>query len=203
MIASIPVGPSIGNVELSPDGKLLYANAPDRVHVINAATNTYVTSFDVGGQPADVAFSPDSKRAYITNLQSGELYVIDTVTNAVIAKPVIDTLDYRYIPEWDYTYEAGFPTDLAVSEDGSRVYVARGDDIVVVDAVRNTVINEIRVATDIPNDGAQSLTIADNGTIYVTLEDTVVAVQHHATASRQWHGVPNSRRDEFRADPGG
>ena len=55
--------------------------------------------------------------------------------------------------------------------------MARGDDIVVVDAVSNTVINEIRVATDIPNDGAQSLTIADNGTIYVTLEDTVVAVQ--------------------------
>ena len=37
-------------------------------------------------------------------------------------------------------------------------------------------INEIRVATDIPNNGAQSLTIADNGTIYITLEDTVVAV---------------------------
>ena len=56
------------------------------------------------------------------------------------------------------------------------MYIARGDDIVVVDTASNSVLGEIRVATDIPNDGAQSLTIADNGTIYVTLEDTVVAV---------------------------
>ena len=198
VIANIPIGPSIGNVELSPDGRLLYANAPDRVHVINAVTNTYVTSFSVGGRPADVAFSPDSRRAYITNLQSGELYVIDTVTNAVIAKPIIDTLDYRYVAEWDYWYEAGFPTDLAVSKDGSRVYVARGDDIVVVDAARNTVINEIRVATDIPNDGAQSLTIADNGTIYVTLEDTVVAV--HVTPPPAGSGMVSETLGA--ADPG-
>ena len=177
VIASIPIGPSIGNVELSPDGKLLYANAPDRVHVINAATNTYVTSFGVGGQPADVAFSPDSKRAYITNLQSGELYVIDTTTNTVIAKPIIDSIDYRYFPEWDYEHEAGFPTDLEVSKDGQRIYIARGDDIVVVDTVTYSVIQELRVATNIPNEGAQSLTITDDGTIYVTLEDTVVAVE--------------------------
>lgn len=56
------------------------------------------------------------------------------------------------------------------------MYVVRGDDIVVVDAATNTVPGEIRAATEIPNDGAQSLTIDDSGTIYVTLEDTVVAV---------------------------
>ena len=175
VIAEIPVGWSVGNVELSPDGKLLYANAPDRVYVIDAVTNTQITSFTVGGQPADVAFSPDSKRAYITNLHTGELYVVDTVTNTVIARPIIDTIDYRYFPE-GYEHEAGFPTDLEVSDDGSRIYIARGDDIVVVEAATNSVVGEIPVATNIPNDGAQSLTITEAGTIYVTLEDTVVAV---------------------------
>ena len=48
-IAEIPIGRSIGNVELSPDGQLLYVNAPDRVYVIDAVTNTEVTSFGVGG----------------------------------------------------------------------------------------------------------------------------------------------------------
>ena len=38
-------------------------------------------------------------------------------------------------------------------------------------------IEELRIATNIPNEGAQSLTITDDGTIYVTLEDTVVAVE--------------------------
>ena len=90
-LAEIPVSWSVGNVELSPNGQLLYVNTPDRVYVINTVTNTGITSFQIGGMPADVAFSEDSTQAYITNLQSGELYVIDTATNAVIAKPVIDT----------------------------------------------------------------------------------------------------------------
>ena len=61
--------------------------------------------------------------------------MIDTTTNTVIAKPIIDSIDYRYFPEWDYEHEAGFPTDLEVSKDGQRIYIARGDDIVVVDTV--------------------------------------------------------------------
>ena len=130
VVAQIPVGTSVGNVELSPDGKLLYANAPDRVYVIDTATKKQVASFTVGGQPADVTFSPDSKRAYITNLSSGALYVVDTATNTVIANRT-STQEYRYFPEWDYEHEAGFPTDLEMSGDGSRVYIARGDDIVV------------------------------------------------------------------------
>ena len=68
------------------------------------------------------------------------------------------------------------PTGIAVSPLGKGNYVVKGDDIVVVDAVTNTVIGEIRVATDIPNSGAQSMTVDSDGTIYVTLEDTVVAV---------------------------
>ena len=46
----------------------------------------------------------------------------------------------------------------------------------MVDPVTHTVIGEIRAATEIPNNGAQSLTISSNGTVYVTLEDTVVAL---------------------------
>ena len=90
--------------------------------------------------------------------------MIDTVTNTVIARPIIDTIDYRYFPE-GYEHEAGFPTDLEVSDDGSRIYIARGDDIVVVEAATNSVVGEIPVATNIPNDGAQSLTITEVGAI--------------------------------------
>jgi DNA-binding beta-propeller fold protein YncE len=143
------------------------------VHVINAATNTYVTSFSVGGQPADVAFSPDSKRAYITNLQSGELYVIDTTTNTVIAKPIIDSIDYRYFPEWDYEHEAVPPPTSRSVRTANASTSLEGDDIVVVDTVTYSVIKSF-ASRPYPERGAQSLTITDDGTIYVTLEDTVV-----------------------------
>ena len=74
------------------------------------------------------------------------------------------------------TYEYDSPTGLAVSPTDGRIYVADGDDVVVVDPVTHGVIGEIRAATEIPNNGAQSLTISSNGTVYVTLEDTVVAL---------------------------
>src|SRR5829696_7685013 len=86
------------------------------IEASDATTSAEVTSFNVGGQPDDVAFSPDSTRAYITNLATGKLYVIDTATNAVLAKPVIDPPNGWYDP--------GFPTDLGATNDGTRAYVA-------------------------------------------------------------------------------
>ena len=174
VIGQIPLSETPGNVALSPDGRLLYVNGPTLVHVIDVATQSLVTSFSVGGQPADVAFSPDSSRAYITDLNSGLLHVINAATSAVVATPMIDPggLD-----------DDNTPTGIAVSPLGERIYVVKGDDIVVVDAVTNTVIGEIRVATDIPNSGAQSMTVDSDGTIYVTLEDTVVAVDVASSTS--------------------
>ena len=167
VIGQIPLSETPGNVALSPDGRLLYVNGPTLVHVIDVATKSLVTSFSVGGQPADVAFSPDSSRAYLTDLNTGLLHVINTATSAVVATPMIDPGGMD---------DDNTPTGIAVSPLGKRIYVVKGDDIVVVDAVTNTVIGEIRVATDIPNSGAQSMTVDSDGTIYVTLEDTVVAV---------------------------
>ena len=172
VIAEIPVNSSsVGNVAITPDGNLLYVNDPTGVHVVDIATRSRIAFIDVGGKQADVAFSADGSRAYITNFSNGLLHVIDTETNAVVAKPTVD------IAPWTSgAYEYDSPTGLAVSPTDGRIYVADGDDVVVVDPVTHGVIGEIRAATQMPNNGAQSLTISSNGA-YVTLEDTVVALE--------------------------
>jgi YVTN family beta-propeller protein len=39
----------------------------------------------VGNRPEGVAVTPDRKRAYVTNMNSDTLSVIDTATNTVVA----------------------------------------------------------------------------------------------------------------------
>ena len=125
VIAEIPVNSSsVGNVAITPDGTRLYVNDPTGVHVVDIATKSRIAFIDVGGKPADVAFNTDGSRAYITNLSNGLLHVVDTETNAVVAKPTVD------IAPWTSgAYEYDSPTGLAVSPTDGRIYVADGDDV--------------------------------------------------------------------------
>jgi YVTN family beta-propeller protein len=84
----------------------------DLVTVIDTATGTKVTSIPVGsGGPAlfggGIAAAPDGARVYVVNITDQTVSVIDTMTNTPIA-----------------TFSSGpEPTTLAVSPDGSRLYV--------------------------------------------------------------------------------
>ncbi|MFC7650584.1 YncE family protein [Streptosporangium lutulentum] len=55
--------------------------------MIDAATTTITTTVTVGGNPQEVAVTPDGTRAYVTNFDgtSNSVSVIDTATTTVIA----------------------------------------------------------------------------------------------------------------------
>src|SRR5215472_3412943 len=94
-------------------------------------------SFRISGRPAIATFVAASilasaqslaANAYITNFDPNTVSVIDTATNTVVA-----------------TIPANKPAGVAVSRDGSRVYVVGGDsppggNVSVIDASTNTVI---------------------------------------------------------------
>jgi YVTN family beta-propeller protein len=130
VIATIPVGlfPSIGVV--SPDGSKVYVTltSSNTVQVIDAARNTVSATIPVGAPttfPRSEAVSPDGSKVYVTSapfptpLGSPGLAivsVIDTATNTVIAT----------IPVGDqHTLQPG---GVAVTRDGSKVYVAVDDN---------------------------------------------------------------------------
>ena len=55
----------------------------NQVLVIDGNTNEKIASIEVGINPTDAVFEPTLKKLYVTNLDSGTVSVIDTITNTV------------------------------------------------------------------------------------------------------------------------
>ncbi|MDH6284816.1 YncE family protein [Prescottella agglutinans] len=123
-----------------------------------ASAETVTATVPVGADPYGVAISPDGARAYVANLGSGTVSVINTATNSVTA-----------------TVEVGErPAAVAITPDGTRVYVTNATNggngtVSVIDTATNIVTATITVGRNpggvaIRPDGARAyVTNATNG----------------------------------------
>lgn len=137
---------------ITPDGTRAYvvsSNVNGFVSVIDVATNTVIgTPIPVGKGARGIAITPDGSRAYVTNRDSNlvdigggnfadSVSVIDTATNTVTVPSVI---------------VGNQPEAIAISPDGSKVYVAnsQGTDsrISVISTATNTVTTTIPLSGD-------------------------------------------------------
>ncbi len=101
------------------------------VSVIDPATNTVEATIPVGVFPRGITLTPNGDFAYVANFNSDNVSVINTATNAVEAT----VLTQR-------------PDDVAVSPDGSLVYVSTlFQGVVVINTATNSVITNIPVGT--------------------------------------------------------
>ena len=127
---------------------------PGSVSVINTATNTVITTISIPYEPAGVAVSLDETRLYVVNVcgavgcevsghyAPGSVSVIDVKAGSGTENTVIAT-----IPLTDY-----FSIGIAVSQDGSRLYVTNLFDptesfgtVSVIDTTLDSVITDIEV----------------------------------------------------------
>ena len=157
--ATIPVGPDLFGVAVSPDGSTVYVSHDfeSTVSVINTATNTVTATITVGTDPAGVAVSPNGRTAYVTNDFDNTVSVIDTATNTMTATIPVGAA----------------PFGVAVSPDSRTVYVANvlANTVSEIDTTTNTVTATIPVG---PN--PLGVAVNPNGrTIYVAnvLDNTV------------------------------
>jgi YVTN family beta-propeller protein len=76
------------NVVLSPDTTKLYVSTGrgHQVFTIDTATNTVLSSVEVGARPWGIALSLDAKTLYSANGPSNDVSVIDLATNTVTKK---------------------------------------------------------------------------------------------------------------------
>jgi len=133
-------------IAISPDGTKVYVtNNGESVSVIDTTTNAVTASVPVGGRLDGVAVSPDGTKVYVTNgwykgddgpyyaLEIGTVSVIDTATNAITATVSVGHL----------------PLGVAVSPDGTKVYVANfgSANISVIDTETNTVTASVNVGS--------------------------------------------------------
>ncbi|WP_433503806.1 Hsp70 family protein [Pseudonocardia halophobica] len=173
--ATIPVGRTPGFIALSPNGRLAYiANRNAGVlTVMDTASDKVIAVVPVeAGPPQYLAFAPDGERVYVSIFNDQRTInlvgVLDTSTNAITS-----------------TIPVGVrPFALAVSPDGSKLYVPNHDSgtITVIDTATEAVVHDIRVA---PNphwvafspDGTRAYAAChESGVVSIinTADDTVV-----------------------------
>ncbi|HNV60944.1 MAG TPA: cytochrome D1 domain-containing protein, partial [Rhodoferax sp.] len=189
-LATVRVGKTPHNVQVSPDGKLVWVTnngepvqaadvsahkgmahgshdamgKPGAVWAIDTATNAVVAKVPVGTHPAHVVVSPDGRFAYIANGGDNTVSVIDTSARSLVATIPVGQL----------------PHGLRIGPDGKEVYVAnlKGGTVSVIDTASQKEVAQVLVGKG----PAQVGFTPDGRFAFVSLsEESAVAVIDPAT----------------------
>lgn len=168
--------------------------------VVELATNTVLTTFNVTPHAAGLCPSPDGSRVYISNRLSNFISILNPIDNSIIGTIGVgsDPIFVKTNPDGSRLYVGNstgnslsvintatssviatvpvgtFPFGIAVSPDATKVYVANrnSQNVTVINAVTNTVI------TTIPT-GAAGIAVAlipDGSRLYVTAQNNAEIV---------------------------
>ena len=111
---TIPVGPRPYGVAFLANGLKAYVARANGVDVIDMGSETVVASIPMFGTPLAIVSHPNSSRIYISaGTLNGTLIVVDTATNTIPLGGIISV--------------GKFPSGVAITPDGSRIYVASED----------------------------------------------------------------------------
>jgi YVTN family beta-propeller protein len=131
-VATIALTDGGFNLIMNAAGTRLYATtASGRLHVIDPATRTVLSSMAVGPAANGLAFSPNGATLYASSRDAGTVAAIDVATNTITAIYSV----------------GGSPQRLAVSPDGTELYVAtEGVGLGIVD-LRNGTLSSVALPT--------------------------------------------------------
>lgn len=148
-VGVIPVS-STGDMVVSPDGRRIYvAGSNGTVSIIDTASKTVVKEVSTTTGLQSIAISPDGKRAYVAATDGKTVTVIDTQSNQAIGTFTTD--------------QSGGPgrRDIAVSADGSTIYVTDANDGVIY---ANRLASPPVTANQAPQAGMPSVVATNRGT---------------------------------------
>lgn len=166
LLAGVAALTLLCSASLAQQGPFLYVPnfADGTVSVVDTPTNmTVPPAITVQTAPITAGVRGDQSLIYVTNRVSNSVSVIDTATNTIVTNIVV----------------GGSPNGLAVTPDGTRVYVGQETgNVVVIDATTNTVTATIPVGTlpsgvkvnpagtriYVANNGGNSVSVIDTGT---------------------------------------
>ncbi len=153
VIATIPVGQTPTSVSVSPDGTRVYVTnqRANSISVINTGTNSVISTIPVAAfSPTSVTVSPDGKLLYVVNLNSNNVLVFSIATNTVLATIGV----------------GGYPVGIAVSPNGSMVYVANSSNTI---SVIDVATNQVKTSIPVGNSPYGIAISPDGNTVYVAM----------------------------------
>jgi YVTN family beta-propeller protein len=139
-VTRIPVGKGPEGIDLSPDGKEVWAahSRDGGVSVIDVATNGVTATFDIGTKRSNrLRFTPDGRQVLVSDLDAGDLVVIETAGHKVLKRLAVGR----------------GPSGILIVPDGTRAYVAlTGENALAVIDLK-TLTTTGRIATGAGPDG--------------------------------------------------
>jgi YVTN family beta-propeller protein len=124
--------------------------------------------FGLNGGAISMALRPDSSDLYVTSTDSGRLYVVDTAQQAIT-----QTVQVREAKGWFQKDDVYQPEGIALSPDGSELYITEQDEKTVrtVDLNSGTVVKTVTVG-DIGSTKdfatVRILAMGSDGNLYIT-----------------------------------
>ncbi len=135
------------------------------VSVFDLKTGNVTNEINVGLHPNAIITSPDQKFVYVSNGNSDNVYVINTITNLVT-----DSIPVR-ISLKDNPFIGSSPNALAINRTGTRLYVANGMDnaLAVIELGSKSSINKgnDKLLGYIPTEAYPAGIALDDSSLYV------------------------------------
>jgi len=156
----IPVSDLPLNMELSKDGRYLLVttngNGDQTINVIDLQTNASVQNIKVKKSWLGLNFAPDGKRFYVSGGDDNEVMVYNFAGGKAseAGKINLGSAEYHKLDDRGRAEarrnnkgEYAFPSGIAVTPDGKRLFVAENlsNKVTVVDLSSNQVITKIEV----------------------------------------------------------
>ncbi|MEE8193005.1 MAG: hypothetical protein V3T74_09695 [Gemmatimonadales bacterium] len=161
LIAIVPVGSAPQDMEITPDGALVFvANCGDNtLSAIETDNNTVVATIPVGDSGCELEITPDGAQVWVANYNG--ISVIETATLAVV----------------DEITGVGSPRDITFTPDLSTAYVVDGASLAEIPISYGSVWATIFL----PSSGYSAACTPVGDRVYVTLSNNTVAVVETAT----------------------
>ncbi len=138
--AVIPVGKGPEGIDLSPDGRQVWsAHSRDGgVSIIDVASGKVVQTFDIGTKRSNrIKLTPDAKFALVTDLDAGELVVLDAPARKAITRIPLGRM----------------PEGILMPSTGGLAYVAvNGDNFIAVIDLKTWQVTK-KISTGVGPDG--------------------------------------------------
>lgn len=117
-IVHIPIGKQPEAIDLSPDGKEVWAglNTDGSIDIVDTVANKFKEKVKIGGRAYRVKFTPDGKYVVCTMVEARELLVIDAATRKEIKRIKVESV----------------PLGIVFSADGKTAFVSAGEPDIVL-----------------------------------------------------------------------